>query len=49
VKVYYKPGDPEAIELDNPPAKSAVLIGVGVMIIVSGLFAFFVIGVALGS
>jgi len=49
LNVFYKPGDPEVIELDNPPARTMLPILVGAWILVTGLAAMFLVGSALGS
>jgi hypothetical protein len=49
VNVFYKPGDPGVIELDNPPARTMLPILVGAWILVTGLVAMFLVGSAIGS
>lgn len=47
VKVYYKPGDPCVIELDNPPAQTVVPMVIGALLISTGLVVAFMVGCAL--
>jgi hypothetical protein len=49
VNVFYKPGDPEVIELDNSPTRTMLPILVGAWILVTGLVAMFLVGSAIGA
>jgi hypothetical protein len=45
VQVYYRPGAPDVVHLDAPPARSRTVLAVGAWITLTGLSTTFVTGV----